>query len=199
MANAAAKHAAGPTTDAPRFRATSHAMPPNEMPRQLIQYLSHATQAVGPRIVPDEGPVPAALQKIFVILRAHTDHDFSHYKKNTICRRIERRMNVHQIDDIADYVRYLQESDREASALFKELLIGVTNFFRDPEAFEILGDRILPKLLADKPNEYAVRVWVPGCATGEEAYSLAMLLSERLQATDKPSYSTHARFNSARL
>lgn len=158
-----------------------YVMPPNEMPGQLIKYVSHATPTSAPRINPDEGPVPAALQKIFAVLRAHTNHDFSHYKKNTICRRIERRMNVHQIDDISEYVRYMQGSDREVSVLFKELLIGVTNFFRDPEAFDTLRDRILPKLLADKPNEYAVRVWVPGCASGEEAYSAAIVLHECME------------------
>lgn len=158
-----------------------YVMPPNEMPRQLIKYISHAAQSGAPMISADEGRVPAALQKIFVVLRTHTDHDFSHYKKNTICRRIERRMNVHQIDDIAEYVRYLQESDREVSVLFKELLIGVTNFFRDREAFDALRDRVLPKLLAEKPNEYAIRVWVPGCASGEEAYSAAIVLHECME------------------
>jgi two-component system CheB/CheR fusion protein len=151
------------------------------MPQQLIKYTRHATQKAAPRIVPVEGPAPSALQKIFVILRARTDHDFSLYKKNTICRRIERRMNVHQIDDIDDYVRYLQESDREAGILFKELLIGVTNFFRDPEAFEVLQTELLPKLLAEKPDDYAVRVWVPGCASGEEAYSVAIALHECME------------------
>ena len=94
-------------------------------------------------------------------------------------------MNVHQIDDIADYVRYLQGSEREVGILFKELLIGVTNFFRDPEAFEALQKRTLPKLLADKPDDYAVRAWVPGCASGEEAYSVAILLHECMEQIGK--------------
>ena len=158
-----------------------YVMPPDKMPAQLIKYVSHATQTAAPWIRPDESPVPAALQKVFAVLRASTDHDFSHYKKNTICRRIERRMNVHQIDDLGQYVRYLQDSDREVSILYKELLIGVTNFFRNPEAFDTLRDVILPKLLADKPNEYAVRVWVPGCASGEEAYSAAIVLHECME------------------
>ena len=158
-----------------------YVLAPGKMPEQLLKYTRHATEKTAPRIVSVEGPIPQALQKIFVILRARTEHDFSLYKKNTICRRIERRMNVHQIDDIADYVRYLQESDREAGILFKELLIGVTNFFRDPEAFQILQTKALPKLLAEKPNDYAVRVWVPGCASGEEAYSVAIVLHECMQ------------------
>jgi len=90
-------------------------------------------------------------------------------------------MNVHQIDDIADYVRYIQKSDREADVLFKELLIGVTNFFRDPEAFEALQTETLPELLATKPDDSVLRVWVPGCATGEEAYSLAITLHECME------------------
>ncbi len=158
-----------------------YVLPPEQMPEQLVKYTRHATQKVAPRIAPAEGPIPQALQKIFVILRAHTKHDFSLYKKNTICRRIERRMNVHQIDDISDYVRYMQKSDRETGILFKELLIGVTNFFRDPEAFNILQENALPKLLADKPDDYAVRAWVPGCASGEEVYSTAIVLNECME------------------
>jgi two-component system, chemotaxis family, CheB/CheR fusion protein len=158
-----------------------YVLEPKLMPQQLIKYTQHATQKDAPRIPTVDGPVPSALQKIFVVLRARTNHDFSLYKKNTICRRIERRMNVHQIDDITDYVRFLQESDREAGILFKELLIGVTNFFRDPKAFEILQTQILPKLLSDKPDDYAVRVWVPGCGSGEEAYSVAILLHETME------------------
>lgn len=158
-----------------------YVLPPEKMPEQLIKYTQRAFQKVAPRIAPAEQPVPQALQKIFVILRTRTKHDFSLYKKNTICRRLERRMNVHQIDDISDYVRYLQESDREADILFKQLLIGVTNFFRDPEAFQILQGKILPKLLADRPDDYVIRVWVPGCSSGEEAYSIAIILHECME------------------
>ena len=82
-----------------------------------------------------------------LLRRRKTDHDFSHYKKNTICRRIERRMNVHQIEDIKDYVSYLEESETEVGILFKELLIGVTNFFRDAVVFDALRDKYLPKVL----------------------------------------------------
>ena len=155
-----------------------YVLPPGKMPEQLLKYTRHATKRVAPRITSAEGPIPQALQKVFVILRARTEHDFSLYRKNTICRRIERRMDVHQIDDISDYVRYLQESDREAGILFKELLIGVTSFFRDPEAFQTLQTKVLPVLLAGKPDDYAVRVWAPGCSSGEEAYSVAILLHE---------------------
>ena len=158
-----------------------YVLPPAKMPEQLIKYIRHAVQKDVPGAVASEGPTPSVLQKIFVILRARTNQDFSLYKKNTICRRIERRMSVHQIDDISDYVRYLQESDREAGILFKELLIGVTNFFRDPEEFETLRTKVLPKLLGDKPEDYTIRVWCPGCSSGEEAYSLAILLHECME------------------
>ena len=155
-----------------------YVLPPEKMPEQLTKYMMHASRTQAPRIVPVQGRISNALQKIFVILRSRTNHDFSLYKKNTICRRIERRMNVHQIDDINDYVSYVQESDREAEILFKELLIGVTSFFRDPEAFDVLKTKALSKLLAGKAQDSTVRVWVPGCSSGEEAYSLAILLHE---------------------
>lgn len=153
-------------------------LPPQEIPAQLIRCLvSKAGRSADAGVSLGE-PFLQALQKVFVILRARTGHDFSHYKVNTIARRIERRMNIHQIGEIDDYIRYLRESDREAEILFKELLIGVTGFFRDPAAFEALATKILPEFLADKPNGYQTRIWVPGCATGEEAYSLAILFHE---------------------
>ena len=158
-----------------------YVLPPAEMPEQLIKYIRHAREKPAPVLAAHEGEVPSALQKIYVLLRTRTDHDFSLYKKNTICRRIERRMNLHQIDSIADYVRYLRESDREVDILFKELLIGVTNFFRDPQAFETLKTRILPGMLAGKPLDHPFRVWVTGCATGEEAYSVALTLHEAME------------------
>jgi two-component system CheB/CheR fusion protein len=158
-----------------------YVLPPAKMPEQLVKYVRHMSHKGAPAMAAVHGKVPNALQKIFVILRARTDHDFSLYKKNTICRRIERRMNVHQIDDISDYVRYLEESEREASILFKELLIGVTNFFRDPEAFGALENKVLLETLRGRPDDHTLRVWVPGCSSGEEAYSIAILLHECME------------------
>jgi two-component system CheB/CheR fusion protein len=155
-----------------------YVLPPEKMPEQLIKYTRHAFLKAAPKIDPVCGMIPNALQKIFVVLRDRTGHDFSLYKKNTLCRRIEKRMNVHQIDDISDYARYLQESHQEANILFKELLIGVTNFFRDPQAFDALKKKVLPKFLKGIPNDYNLRVWVPGCSSGEEAYSIAIILHE---------------------
>ena len=122
------------------------------------------------------------INRILMQLRNSTGQDFSLYKKTTIQRRIQRRMAVHNIDNMEVYARYLKDSPVEVSALFKELLINVTNFFRDPEAFEILQQTVFPDLFANKPKDYTVRVWIAGCASGEEAYSIAILLSEFIDA-----------------
>ncbi|MEO6602457.1 MAG: chemotaxis protein CheB, partial [Polyangiaceae bacterium] len=158
-----------------------YTLPPAEMPAQLIAY---AARALGKPML--RGPQPVAktedaLKKIFVLLRAHTGHDFSQYKQNTISRRIERRMAVNQIEQVDLYLRYLQETPAEIDALFRDLLIGVTNFFRDKEAFEALQEQ-LAMVLAAKPADSSVRVWTTGCSTGEEAYSLAILLREQMDA-----------------
>lgn len=123
----------------------------------------------------------SGLDKIVILLRTHTGHDFSQYKKSTLYRRIERRMGLHQLDKIAHYVRYLQENPQERELLFKELLIGVTRFFRDPAAWTQLRDQVIPALLADRPTGGALRAWTAGCSTGEEAYSLAMIFKEAVE------------------
>ena len=102
-------------------------------------------------------------------MRSQTGHDFSHYKQNTVFRRIERRMAVNRITELSRYVRYLQEQPGEADNLFKDLLIGVTNFFRDKEAFSVLRAEAIPKLFENRSSNRPIRIWVPGCATGEEA------------------------------
>ena len=123
----------------------------------------------------------SALEKIIILLRTHTGNDFSMYKKNTMYRRIERRMGVHKIDKILSYVRFLQENPKEVDILFKELLIGVTNFFRDPPTWELLEKTILPSLLKNKQEGEVLRAWVAGCSTGEEAYSLAIVFKEAIE------------------
>ena len=153
---------------------------PAEMPAQLIAYAAHA---FGKTPLPSTLPaaqVESALQKIFTLLRAQTGHDFSQYKTNTIQRRIERRMAVHQLEKIDGYVAYLQQKPAEVEALLRDLLIGVTSFFRDPETFKKLEEQVIPKLFNGKPEGAAIRVWSVGCSTGEEAYSLAILLQERM-------------------
>ena len=152
--------------------------PPIEMPAQLLAYVK------GPYLTP-VSPFPGqdaetgdVLQKIFLLLRERTGNDFSLYKSNTIRRRLERRMNVHQIEDPKHYLRYLLRNPHEVDLLFQEALIGVTSFFRDPLAFTALAKIGLPALLDSKGEGDQVRVWVPGCSTGEEAYALAMLIRE---------------------
>ncbi|MDO9221175.1 MAG: chemotaxis protein CheB [Thiobacillus sp.] len=159
-----------------------YVLTPAEMPAQLIAY---ATRAFGKSPLPAVIPIPKAenaLKKIFILLRAQTGHDFSHYKPSTIHRRIERRMAVQQIETLDEYVKYLQQAPSEVDALFRDFLIGVTNFFRDPEAFKAIEALVIPQLFAGKSAGAAVRVWSVGCSTGEEAYSLAILLAERQEA-----------------
>lgn len=162
-------------------------LPPAEMPEQLMAYVAHAFGNPPRRVSAAAPHTENSLKKIFVLLRAQTSHDFSQYKPSTIYRRIERRMAVHQIDAIDGYVKYLQQTPVEVEALFRDLLIGVTNFFRDPKAFAVLEQQVIPKLFANKPVGAAVRIWSTGCSTGEEAYSIAILLQERVEAL-KQSY-----------
>jgi two-component system CheB/CheR fusion protein len=155
---------------------------PAEMPARLLTYVAHAFGRPPRGESAHEPKAENALKKIFVLLRVQTGHDFSQYKPNTIRRRIERRMAVHQIETIEAYVKYVQQTPAEAEALFRDFLIGVTSFFRDPEAFKVLEEQVIPKLFAGKPAGSVIRVWSPGCSTGEEAYSIAILLQEHLEA-----------------
>ncbi|OIR17562.1 chemotaxis protein methyltransferase cher2 [mine drainage metagenome] len=150
-------------------------LPVEEIPQMLMRDLHHL-------ITPHE-TAPSILttndiNHILMLLRSTCGHDFSQYKKTTITRRIERRMSLHNIENADTYMRYLKESPVEAQLLFKELLINVTSFFRDPEVFVEIKHNILPRLLAGKPESYVLRIWVAGCASGEEAYSIAMLIRE---------------------
>ena len=149
---------------------------PENMPEKLLAFTRHS--AKWPREVTQERNSSVSLNRLFTMLRAHTGHDFSFYKRNTIFRRIERRMNIHQISHIGRYIRFLQQNPNELDLLFKELLIGVTNFFRDPEAFQKLQQEALPSMLRGKGRNSTLRVWIPGCSTGEEAYSIAICLAE---------------------
>ena len=159
---------------------------PADMPAQLMRYVKHAL-VKPPHEMAGSSKFGAlalsenALKKIFILLRTQLGHDFSNYKPSTICRRIERRMAVHQITAIDDYVRFLQQTPVEVESLFRDLLIGVTCFFRDPESFAVLAQRVIPKLFENKPSRAAVRVWSTGCSTGEEGYSIAILLYEHME------------------
>lgn len=159
-----------------------YVLPVEELPAQLEAYArAPACQGSPP------GHSPEVLRQVFVLLRSRLGHDFSHYKPTTIGRRIDRRLSIHGLESGADYLEFLRSRPEELDALFNELLIGVTSFFRDPLAFERLEES-LQQLLSELPEEEVVRVWVPGCSTGEEAYSLAILyqeLGERLQCDQR--------------
>jgi two-component system, chemotaxis family, CheB/CheR fusion protein len=147
-------------------------LPPDKMAHTLLNRLRTSTAIDAP------GPSATDLGKILMLLRLGTGHDFAQYKQSTIGRRIERRMTQNGIDSPELYARFLKEHPAELQTLFREMLINVTSFFRDPLAFVALKNDILPALLANKPAGYGLRVWVAGCATGEEAYSIAMVLRE---------------------
>jgi len=155
-----------------------YTLPPEEMPAQLLAYSRHTSLLQTFEAVRSSDAASQMLQKIYLLLRTQMRHDFSDYKQNTILRRIERRMVIHQLDHLADYLHYLQQNPREVSILFYELLIGVTHFFRDADIFAALKSQVIPQLFDGKTDGESVRVWVPACSTGEEAYSLAMLLHD---------------------
>jgi len=153
--------------------------PASVLPSRLIEFLKNIPVI---RSDPDsEVKDKSSLEKIIILLRTYTGNDFSLYKKNTVYRRIERRMGVHKIETISFYVRFLQENPKEIEILFKELMIGVTNFFRDPAVWEKLKETIIPDIISNLPPGSILRAWVPGCSTGEEAYSLAIVFKEVLE------------------
>ncbi len=147
-------------------------------PKDADSYARRPIPASLDKIKLEEPPIKNQMQKILALIRSATGHDFSHYKPGAIARCIEHCLAVHQITALSDYVRYLQKNPAEIDVLFKNLLIGVTRFFRDGEAYDLLKGQALPALLSQKDPDTTVRFWVAGCSTGEEAYSLGMVLSE---------------------
>ncbi|MBE3115870.1 chemotaxis protein CheB, partial [Candidatus Bathyarchaeota archaeon] len=153
--------------------------PVEQLPARLIAFLKCI-----PLVKTDaelDTKVISNLDKIIILLREQSGHDFSLYKKNTLFRRIEKRKGAHQIDKIQTYVRYLQETPKEVEILFKDLLIGVTSFFRDPAMWKMLREKVLPGMMTEFPYGYLLRAWVTACSTGEEAYSLAIVFKEVLE------------------
>ena len=150
----------------------------DELPSRLIAYLNHLPVVKSNMEIDIKDQ--SALEKIIILLRTHTGNDFSLYKKNTVYRRIERRMSVHKIDKIVSYIHFMQENPKEIDILFKELLIGVTNFFRDAPIWEKLRETIFPDSISKLRDGSILRAWVPGCSTGEEAFSLAIVFKESL-------------------
>ena len=153
---------------------------PEHLPQRLADYLRHPAGRLQlpPTVHAD---VLSALDQIIILLRDRSGNDFSLYKTNTLYRRIERRMAVHQLATMKDYVRHLRANPQELDLLFKELLIGVTSFFRDAEVWEVLRNETLPALLARHPAGRMLRAWVAACSSGEEAYSLAIVFKEAIE------------------
>ena len=157
-----------------------YVLPPDRLAAELQHYaagdfkLTRALDETMPR-------TGTALAKILMLVKRKTGVDLSFYKETTIIRRIERRMAINQIKEIERYISFLEEFPQEVSTLFKEILIGVTRFFRDPEAFDVLADRVIPALINGKSGTEPIRIWVAACSTGEEAYSLAILVQEFLE------------------
>ncbi|MDR4497518.1 MAG: PAS domain-containing protein [Candidatus Scalindua sp.] len=162
-----------------------YVLPVEKMPYAIAKYLKHPFSI---QVETGDGTTEQnyinSVAKILIHIRSMTGQDFSNYKQNTIRRRIERRMAIHQIDKISHYLDYIRESPSEVKTLYKDLLIGVTNFFRDHEAFDILAKEVISEIIKKKKSD-TIRIWVPGCATGEEAYSIAMIFAELLEKSQK--------------
>ncbi len=157
-------------------------LPREDIVARLTSHLAHRTDTAGAR--ESFQPEPGEVRRIATILRNKTGHDFHNYKQNTFLRRIQRRMQVNQIDAVDKYAEFLRSDNDEANLLFQDLLIGVTQFFRDTKEFELLESRVIPQLFEGKATGDHIRIWVLGCATGEEAYSIAILLREHLARID---------------
>ena len=153
-------------------------LPPEEIARELGRVARHDYLSPTPAAESDNGSDD--FRKTLTVLRSATGVDFSHYRDTTIRRRISRRMAIHHKETLADYVQFLEENTPEADALYHDILINVTSFFRDPETFDALREIVLPGIVAGKSPETPIRIWVPGCSTGQEAYSLAITLLEFL-------------------
>jgi two-component system, chemotaxis family, CheB/CheR fusion protein len=162
-------------------------LPVEEIPKQLLRYVEHPFLSAGQKQKAEAPPelIESDLQSILVLVRANTGHDFSQYKRTTIQRRIERRMALHQIQVMHDYRRFLRQYPGEIQNLFEDLTINVTRFFRDPETFEALKQTAVRPLLQSRGTENPMRIWVPGCASGEEAYSIAIVAIEVIEETEK--------------
>jgi len=158
---------------------TDFVLCPSEMPARLVSFAGYYKKKFIETRPTATATLPNYLEKVFLLLRQYTRHDFSQYKPATLNRRIERRMAVNQIDNIANYVSFLEQHPEEAQALFKDLLVSVTGFFRDKEAFVVLKSHV-KTLISQRSSTSPLRIWVPGCATGEEAYSIAIIVRECL-------------------
>jgi two-component system CheB/CheR fusion protein len=161
-------------------------LPPDEIAKEIALISRHPYVAPAAEREPEECAREPNLGPVLELLRNATDVDFSHYKRNTLYRRITRRMVLHKIDGLKEYGRFLQGSPAEVQALYQDLLISVTNFFRNPETFAVLKTKVFPRLTQDRSRHEPVRIWVLGCSTGEEAYSIAIAFAEFAEASGRP-------------
>ena len=159
-------------------------LPPEKMPEALLDLVQHTYVRQPATILTDEAPEDQ-LRSLLMLVRVHTKQDFTSYKKSTLLRRIQRRMGLHRIEDLQSYLERLRRDPDEVAALARDLTINVTGFFRDPEAWAVLTERVIAPLVRERSADRMIRVWVPGCSTGEEAYSIAMLISEQAAAVGK--------------
>lgn len=163
-------------------------LPPEKMPEALIELARHSyLRRPAAATLPGEaeGNAAATLGKVLSLVRAQTNQDFRGYKERTLLRRIHRRMGLHRIEGLGNYIERLRRDSEELAALARDLTINVTGFFRDPEAWQALDQEVIKPLVQKRPSGVTLRVWVPGCSTGEEAYSIAMLVVERAEAARK--------------
>jgi len=156
-----------------------------EMPARIAEYYGRLRTTVAPASGINTTDETDALREVMTLLRVRTGHDFANYKSGTLLRRLQRRLNVVGLSTVSEYARLLREEPSEAVLLMKDLLISVTHFFRDPDAFTLLEDRVIPRFFEGKRADDQIRVWVPACATGEEAYSVAMLLAEHADSVSE--------------
>jgi two-component system, chemotaxis family, CheB/CheR fusion protein len=163
-----------------------HVLTPSKMAEELLAYVGHVEQLGVDVPVPiEQEAISQALPEICDLLQKASTHNFRHYKTSTSVRRIQRRMQVRRLSSVAAYLDLLRAGPDELTQLFRDLLIGVTSFFRDPEAFEALAAQVILPLVSQRRSD-PIRLWVPGCATGEEAYSLAIMIREALEGVDNP-------------
>ncbi|MFW5684791.1 MAG: chemotaxis protein CheB [Spirochaetota bacterium] len=155
-----------------------HVLPPEEIPGRIATLCANPATLMGP----DEQPTSqSTVAHILLLVKRKTGVDLTRYKPSTIYRRIERRIGITQSESIGQYLELLRDDPAEVATLFKEILIGVTKFFRDADAYEVLQQKVIPEIVRQTPKDRPLRVWVPGCSTGEEAYSIAILLAEYLE------------------
>ena len=154
---------------------------PELMPDEIFSYIKEKPERITGEGMPDE----ASLPEVFSLIEQHCHHDFRNYKSSTILRRISRRMGILGFQKFSDYMKLLRDSPEECSFLGKEFLIGVTKFFRDRQAFDSLFQSVVLPLIDSKEEEDILKIWVVACSTGEEAYSIAILLDQALQNTRK--------------